>query len=853
MAQYYVSPTGNDTNPGTYLHPFRTVEKARNTIRAHHGKWTGDVYIWLRGGTYPLSRTLHFTDKDSGKDGYHVIYRAYTGERPIVSGGITIAGWKPYRHGIYRAPCHALEFRQLYVDGKKAIRARNTPVGTYNRLVAWDTSRQTIRIKATELENVQNLPNGKVEIVIQQYWAESIMRIESISAEGPYKDITAKTEERHIVFNRKWPLKSPEQAYHLENSLDFLDEEGEWFLDDLSYPHYVYYKPRPREDMASISIVAPTIDTLVRVAGANVENPAHHIAFEGITFEHANWTRPTHHGHVGLQSQQYSIAGGKCERPPAAFFITNAHHLRLTRNVFRHCGAVGLDLYTGTRQIVVEGNVLHSLSGSGMQIGKFSEADGSLSATYHPKDPREYCDAHIITNNYVHSCAADYYSGNGIAAGYVRNIQIIHNEIANLPYTGISVGWGWNFRPNVMTNNRIEYNKIHDVMTLLCDGGGIYTLGNQGPLSTIRYNYIYNTIRSLWASTPHTSTYPVASIYLDEGSSGFTVANNATVNSEEKWHTHFHRTKEHNTLLTNTISDSTIVAKAGIQPPFQAIRHIERDGLDTALFRFGILADVQYADRDDTGTRNYRGSLDKLNEAVHAFNARNVDFVIHLGDFINDGIMNFDTLISITDRLAMPFYHVLGNHDFPSSSRKEVLSLLGMERTYYAFVRQGWRFIVLDGNDISLYANRPGSRKYQLAQSALVELKATTAINAVNWNGAIGTKQLKWLARQLRKAQHNRERVVIANHFPIYPADMHQQWKATELLTVFQTFPSTIVYLNGHVHKSQYENRNGIPFITFAGMVEEGGNAFAIASVYSNRMEITGFGKEVSRVIQLEE
>src|SRR5690606_24575134 len=136
----------------------------------------------------------------------------------------------------------------------------------------------------------------------QQYWAESIMRIASVAASGAYKNITVNSTERNIVFNRDWPQKSPDQAYHLENSLDFLDQAGEWYLDDNAAPHYLYYKPRAGENMTTASVVAPNINTLVRVAGADFDHHAHHLIFEGITFEHANWTRPSQQGNIGLQS-----------------------------------------------------------------------------------------------------------------------------------------------------------------------------------------------------------------------------------------------------------------------------------------------------------------------------------------------------------------------------------------------------------------------------------------------------------------------------------------------------------------------------------------------------------------------
>lgn len=575
MASYYVSPTGNDNNPGTEAQPFKTIQKARNVIRARTGAWTGDIYVWLRGGTYTLTSTLEFTESDAGKDGHYVAYQAYTGERPIISGGTQITGWQAYQNGIYRAPCGSMEFRQLYVNGKKAVRARTPNKGNYSRLTAWSSSNQTISIIANQLGNVQNLSNGKVEMIVQQYWAESIMRIASVAANGSYKNITVNATERNIVFNREWPQKSSDQAYHFENSLDFLDQPGEWYLDNNVSPRYVYYKPLPGETMSSASVVAPNIDTLIRVAGSGLGAHAHHMVFEGITFQYANWTRPTHQGNIGLQSQQFSIGNDRTDRPAAGFYIRNADHMRLTRNVFRFCGSSGLDVYTGGNNIVVEGNVFHDISGNGIQIGKFSESDGPIAVPYNPSDTREYCESNVVANNYVYTCATDYYCANGIAAGYIRNTSIIHNEVTDLPYTGINSGWGWTFTANAMRDNHIEYNHIYDVMKLLCDGGGIYTLSNQGPASTIKYNYIHHTDRSIWATTQYTPTYPVASAYLDQGTAGFTIDQNCIDNKIPKWRVNFNATESYNTLGANPTYDAGIISNAGIQPAFQDIRLID--------------------------------------------------------------------------------------------------------------------------------------------------------------------------------------------------------------------------------------------------------------------------------------
>lgn len=271
------------------------------------------------------------------------------------------------------------------------------------------------------------------------------------------------------------------------------------------------------------------------------------------------------------------------------------------------------------------------------------------------------------------------------------------------------------------------------------------------------------------------------------------------------------------------------------------VNDLQSQNNNQPLFTFGVVADVQYADRDNSGTRYYRSSLGKFAKAVNIFNQQRVDFVLSLGDFINDDFHNFDTLTTIAAGLDMPLHHVLGNHDFTISPhrKKELFSILNLKRPYYSFLKNKWRFIILDGNDISLYANAEGSGKYDQAAVQLKKLQDNKAPNAREWNGAVGEKQLAWLEKELMAAQNNREKVIVACHFPLYPDHGTELlWNATELRTLIEASPNVIAYLNGHVHKSQHFHKNGVHYFSFRGMLEEDSNAFSVVSVFKNHLEI---------------
>lgn len=265
-------------------------------------------------------------------------------------------------------------------------------------------------------------------------------------------------------------------------------------------------------------------------------------------------------------------------------------------------------------------------------------------------------------------------------------------------------------------------------------------------------------------------------------------------------------------------------------------------------FRFGVIADCQYADVDIKGTRHYRESVDKLREAVATFNDADLDFALHLGDFVDRFAESFDAVVPIFDELRMSKYHVLGNHDF-QMPLGELLETLRMPAPYHHFRRNGWRFVVVDTNDISLYANPEGSEKYELAREMLDRLKAEGAVNAESWNGAVGGEQLAWLRRVLDGARFRGEKVVLSSHHPIYPKNVHNTWNDDELVDLVTSYDNVVAWFNGHNHHGNYGFTAGKHFVTFRGMVELETNAYATVRVLEDRFEIDGYGREPDRIV----
>ena len=273
-----------------------------------------------------------------------------------------------------------------------------------------------------------------------------------------------------------------------------------------------------------------------------------------------------------------------------------------------------------------------------------------------------------------------------------------------------------------------------------------------------------------------------------------------------------------------------------------------KDGRHAPL-RFGVIADCQYCSAQGTEVRKYSLSKDKLSRCVEHFNTRELDYVIHLGDFIERDFKNFDVLNPIYDQLTMPNYHVLGNHDFSvdAALKKDVPQKLGLPTRYYDFEVKGWRFVVLDGNDISFHAYPKDSAAY--AEAA--EYYDRNKIKSAKWNGAVGAEQLSWLQQVLEAASGNTENVLLYCHFPVYPENNHNLWNAEEVVELLESYPCVKAYINGHNHKGGYASKQGIHYLTLKGMVDTEQTSYAVIHVDGDHLTVTGYGREEHRLLKL--
>jgi len=266
-------------------------------------------------------------------------------------------------------------------------------------------------------------------------------------------------------------------------------------------------------------------------------------------------------------------------------------------------------------------------------------------------------------------------------------------------------------------------------------------------------------------------------------------------------------------------------------------------------FSFGVIADCQYRAEAGSGIRKYPISDQKLKECVGYFNALDLNYVIHLGDFIDKDISSFDVVGPIYNQLVMSKYHVLGNHDFSVADelKDQVPHILGLTSRYYDFKMENWRFIVLDGNDISFHAYPNASSDYEYAEEYYVK----NNIESPKWNGALSQKQMDWLKGTLEKASKLGEHVILYCHFPVFPENVHNLWNAAEVVELLEEYDCVKAFMNGHNHEGNYGIKKGIHYVTLHGMVDTDETSYAVIKIEDDKLVVNGFGREQNRELPL--
>jgi len=519
------------------------VRKAREMRRL--GK-ANEVTLHLSAGTYYLYEPLRLRPEDSGL--------RIEGNGAVITGGMPITDWK--RQGKYLVASvpdfngRPIDFRQLYINGQKATRARDvSDFEQMHRIRTYDKRNHVLWVPKKAVEKIVNSKSANskyLELVLHEMWCSTNLRIKSMTVQGDSVAVRFHDPEAKLQFEHPWPspmtpdTKHP-SPFYLTNALELLDEPGEWYHDIRE--HKVYYMPRKGETIREA--IVPVLPTLMEFIGSP-ERPVRNITIKGVAFHHTTWMRPSEQGHVPLQAGMYLTEAYKL-RPqidrPNNHKLDNqgwlgradaAVELRWTENCsfdqcrFEHLGGSGLDYVEGCRGGSTTRCTFTDIAMNGYVCGSFSPEGLETHLPYQPTDFREVCTGQEVSNCHFYNVTNEDWGCVAIAAGYVSGINIEHNTIHDVSYTGISLGWGWNRDLVCMKDNKVHANLIYNYAQHMYDCAGIYTLGNQ-PGTVISENVVRDIAKPSYVHDPNHWFY----LYTDEGSSNITLRDNWT--PEEKF------------------------------------------------------------------------------------------------------------------------------------------------------------------------------------------------------------------------------------------------------------------------------------------------------------------------------
>lgn len=520
--------------------PF-TIERALQEARLVKMRHMADNPILeLQPGTYRLTQPIIIRPEDKW------LTMEAMGD-VVITGGVQIKGWrKQGKLWVADVPewnGRPLEFRQIWVNGRKAVRARD--VADFEqmwRIRGMDKGKEELYVPAAAVRKV--LHARQVEMVLHEMWCVANLRVKDIKVQGDSAAITFHNPESHIHFMHPWPspmvtTNGHNSAFYLTNAKELLDTPGEWYLD--TKEQRLYYMPREGEDMRTAEVEVPALETLLKVEGTPDE-PVSYVTFKGITFRHATWLRPSIMGHAPLQAGMYMIEAYKIKpqlsrrngdhkldnqgwvgRPAAAVEVNAAEWVQFKNCTFEHCASTALDYHTFIKEGRIDNCTFRDIGGSAILAGTFGPEGHEAHLPYMPADMRSICTGLQILDNRIDDAANEDWGCLGIGAGFVRDIRIEHNEISNVSYTGISLGWGWNQQTCAMANNTVRANYIHHYARHMYDTAGIYTLGSQ-PHTFIEENVVSDIYTPGYVHDPEHWFY----LYTDEGSSYITLRNNWT-------------------------------------------------------------------------------------------------------------------------------------------------------------------------------------------------------------------------------------------------------------------------------------------------------------------------------------
>ncbi|WP_372950280.1 right-handed parallel beta-helix repeat-containing protein [Mariniphaga sp.] len=550
-ADFFVSPKGNDSNPGTREKPFVSLERAKQAAETSFRQTPNeDCTIWLDDGKYNISRPVNFNAENFENLTGNLFFKAVSGKTPIISGGIEITKWQKNSDGLWKAELpqsykNEKPPRELFVENRRAVRAR-FPNEEYLRVSKVGADRRThFFFEPGDFPIPEN--EKTVELVLLHDWSISRIPVKEIDrGENKLTAVDSIGAKSPAFFNLDhW---EPDPRYFLENAMEFLDAEYEWFYN--SEKKTIYLKLPENENPNEMKINIPVSEGLVLLTGT--ENQLlKNIHFEGLTFRHSAWQIPET-GYCGVQACHFDPRPeyGGWAVVPAAIKGEWIQNCSFSNCKFENLGGTGIWLGTGSSNCSVSNSHFSDISGNGMMFGEGRDREVN-SEKWWQSAPEQVALGNTIEHCTVTECGKQFYGAVGIWCGLTAETTIRNNTIFNLPYTGISIGWMWSPVPTPCRENVIDGNHIHHIMRTLSDGGGIYMLGLQ-PESKILNNHIHDVSLNVGRAESN-------GMFLDEGTTDVVVENNL-IYSISKSPLRFHK------ATTNLVKNNFLFCGENVPP-----------------------------------------------------------------------------------------------------------------------------------------------------------------------------------------------------------------------------------------------------------------------------------------------
>lgn len=516
--EIFVSENGSDTNgDGSEYSPFKTLDFAIDTANIYSEYQWGDIVINVDSGTYTLDETLTFNETSGGKNGFKIRIKGNSENPPVISGGAKVEEWTNEGNGIYSASLSDFDcVRNMYVNGYPAVRARSEKrylvEGIYDdESTEWKkdgfiVSKENVPYSFERPEDLEVIwtYESKVE------WESRRTPVTKMLENGDNRTFIIKPE----IFNYSSERFKTGHLFYLENAKEFLNEPGEFYYSKAEGK--IYYMPYVGEDLNNSDVYVGNLEKLIEIKGSSLNKKAENITFENLVFRYGAYDFASKYGYNGEQSDSFQTGFRGDDGTigyNAQIYAENAKGIEIKNCEISCMGSSGIHFKEGVSDSVIEGNLFRDLSGGAITIGHPDHED--------KQEGIAVCDGISIKNNVIRRIASEYFNNTAISVYYEKNIDIVHNDIDKVPYTGITAGWGWEgSNPYNCENINISHNRITNVMELLDDGGGIYTLGKLKG-SKINNNYLNGH-----------SGHIAGMVYQDSGSSFIEIFNNVILNAK---------------------------------------------------------------------------------------------------------------------------------------------------------------------------------------------------------------------------------------------------------------------------------------------------------------------------------